>query len=88
MVALTQRDRSIRLQFRLYRWGEIEILDMHEAPLESYLYFADVEYYDAKISGEIKIVKVYKARETFLHARSILKLVRYAIPFLMERSKC
>ena len=63
-------------QFRVYRWGEIEILEARDTPSNDYLCFSDVEIYDAKINGETKVVKVYKDRETFLHARSILRLVR------------
>ena len=63
-------------QFRVYRWGEIEILKARDTPPSDYLHFTDVEVYDAKINGETKIVKVYKDREAFSCARSILKLVR------------
>ena len=76
MLAFPCRLKLILIQFRVYRWGEIEILEARDMPSDDYLCFTDVEIYDAKIKGETKIVKVYKDTAASAQARSILKLVR------------
>ncbi|KAL5536802.1 hypothetical protein ACEPAF_625 [Sanghuangporus sanghuang] len=63
-------------QFRIYRWGEIEFLQVHDLSSQGFL--SDVEIYEARIEGQPKIVKVYRSQKTFEVSRRVLKLVRYA----------
>lgn len=50
------------MQFRRYRWGELEILSRHDLPLSTW-YTSDTELYDAKVDGSVKFLKVYRDRE-------------------------
>ncbi|KAI5118684.1 hypothetical protein M0805_003621 [Coniferiporia weirii] len=69
-------------QYRIYRWGEIEIIRPHETSLDLF-YSSDIEIYDAKIEGDVKVVKIYRDRQAFEHSRLVLKLARDCpkIPF-------
>ncbi|KAL5531363.1 hypothetical protein ACEPAG_4240 [Sanghuangporus baumii] len=64
-------------QFRIYRWGEIEFLQVHDLSSQGFL--SDIEIYEARIESQPKIVKVYRSQKTFEVSKSILKLVRCVI---------
>ncbi|KAL5492514.1 hypothetical protein ACEPAI_3961 [Sanghuangporus weigelae] len=69
-----QSGQTFDEQFRIYRWGEIEFLQVHDLSSQGFL--SEIEIYEARIEGQPKIVKVYRSQKTFEVSKRILKLVR------------
>ncbi|KAH8110979.1 hypothetical protein DFH11DRAFT_1616366 [Phellopilus nigrolimitatus] len=74
LKSAVQSGQTFDGQYRIYRWGEIEILNSREPPAEEAS--SEVEIYDAKVDGEVRVVKVYRDSETFKRSNYVLKLVR------------